>query len=96
MVGTACLVQTLALLLRSQLKGVERGRQPGNRVRTCQFVLTEIAVRRGFNPGYGCLGQRLPWHLIGVVGAEIARPHDEDLIAHLCLGRARVDRVDPL
>ena len=47
MVGTACLVQTLALLLRSQLKGVERGRQPGNRFRTCQFVLTEIAVRQG-------------------------------------------------
>ena len=29
-----------------------------------------------------------------VVGAEIARPHDPDLIAHLGLGRPGVDRVD--
>src|SRR5438132_7790910 len=39
-------------------------------------------------------GQRLPARLLDVVGAEIARPHDEHLIAHLGLGRAGVDRVD--
>src|ERR1700730_10189854 len=39
-------------------------------------------------------GQRLAARLLDVVGAEIARPHDEHLIAHLGLGRARMDRVD--
>src|ERR1700730_17549914 len=39
-------------------------------------------------------GQRLPARLLDVVGAEIARPHDEHLIAHLGLGRAGVDRVN--
>src|ERR1700737_807771 len=38
-------------------------------------------------------GQRLPAHLLDGVGIEIARPHDEHLIAHLGLGCAGVDRV---
>jgi hypothetical protein len=33
------------------------------------------------------------WRLIEVVGAEIAGPHREDLITHIGLGRAGVDRV---
>src|SRR6266851_10210572 len=39
-------------------------------------------------------GQCLSARLVDVVGAEIACPHDEHLIAHLGLGRAGVDRVD--
>src|SRR6202022_1307574 len=39
-------------------------------------------------------GQRLPARLLDIVGAEIARPHRQDLIAHLGLGRAGMDRVD--
>ncbi len=39
-------------------------------------------------------GQCLSARLVDVVGAEIACPHDEHLIAHLGLGRAEVDRVD--
>src|SRR5712691_6431522 len=38
--------------------------------------------------------QRLAARLLDVVGAEIARPHRQDLIAHLGLGRAGVDRVN--
>src|SRR5438132_1379462 len=39
-------------------------------------------------------GQRLAARLLDVVGAEVARPHDEHLIAHFGFGRAGVDRVD--
>ena len=39
-------------------------------------------------------GQRLAARLLDVVGAEIARPHRQDLITHFGLGRAGVDRVD--
>ncbi len=39
-------------------------------------------------------GQCLSARLVDVVGAEIACPHDQHLIAHLGLGRAGVDRVD--
>ena len=38
--------------------------------------------------------QRLAARLLDVVGAEIARPHDQHLITHFGLSRARVDRVD--
>ena len=42
----------------------------------------------------GNRAKALPARLCDVVGAEIARPHDQDLVAHIRLGRAGMDRVD--